>query len=153
MQSSNPGWHVLGAVLASVLFPSIGHAEIYKWVDAKGQTHYTERKADAGDAKTVEVKPPPPPAPQTSTPSQQDWGAWSRSTSSSRSPSKESYGPYGPPVGRTKPLSDGRDHGTDASRCALARDVLSGAVQHRNGKPTDQYDREVAQNDTKAFCK
>lgn len=51
-----------------------------------------------------------------------------------------------------RPLSGGKENGTDASRCALARDVLSGAVRHRNGTPTDANDREVAQNDIRAFC-
>ncbi|MBT2300503.1 DUF4124 domain-containing protein [Variovorax paradoxus] len=150
MQSSNPGWHVLGALLAPLLFPSISHAEIYKWVDAKGQTHYTERKGDAGDARTVELKiSPPPEPPQTSTPSE-----YLRAQSKlAHPPQPSTRKPYRPPMERSpKSLSDGKDHGTDASRCALARDVLSGAVRHGNGKPTDQYDREVAQNDTKAFC-
>jgi hypothetical protein len=55
-------------------------------------------------------------------------------------------------VARPKPLFDGRDHRTDASQCVLARNVLNGAVRQGNGRPTDKYDREVAQNDTKAFC-
>ena len=41
---------------------------------------------------------------------------------------------------------------TDANRCRLARDVLSGAARHSNGKPTDQNDREIAQRDIGSFC-
>ncbi|MDQ0013397.1 hypothetical protein J2W23_001776 [Variovorax boronicumulans] len=149
MQSPNPAWHVLSAALAALLLPSASHAEIYKWVDAKGQTHYSERKADAGDARTVEVKPAPAP-PQSAAP-KEDWRAWSRATS----PTQTATGvpPYGPPVARPRSVSGGRENGTDASRCALARDVLAGLLQHSNGKPIDQYDRDVAQNDIKSFCK
>lgn len=145
MQSPNHAWHVLVAALAALLLlPSAGHAEIYKWVDAKGQTHYSEQKADAGNAKTVEVKPAPAP-PQAAAP-QEDWRAWSRATP----PTQTARGaPYGPP----RSVSGGRENGTDASRCALARDVLAGALKHSNGKPLDQYDCDVAQNDVKSFCK
>jgi len=144
MQRSNSGWQVLGSMLAAALFPSMGHADIYKWVDANGQTHYSQRKADAGDARTVELKvPPPPDAPPASPPSTELW----------RNTRSQATRPQPPSTDRPpRALSDGRDHGTDASRCALARDVLSGAVRHRNGKPTDTYDREVAQNDIKSFC-
>lgn len=150
MQSPNPAWHVvLGAALAALLLPSAGHAEIYKWIDAKGQTHYSERKADAGDARTVEVKPAPAP-PQAAAP-KEDWRAWSRATPSTQTTTGAS--PSGPPVARPRSVSGGRENGTDASRCALARDVLAGVLQHGNGKPLDQYDRDVAQNDVKSFCK
>jgi len=149
MQSPNPAWHVLGAALAALLPPSAGHAEIYKWVDAKGQTHYSERKTEAGDAKTVQVKPAPA-APQASAP-KEDWRAWSRATP----PTQTATGapPYVPPAARPRSVSGGRENGTDASRCALARDVLAGLLRHSNGKPLDQYDRDVAQNDVKSFCK
>jgi hypothetical protein len=52
-----------------------------------------------------------------------------------------------------KSLSGGKSDETDASRCNLARDVISGAVRHRNGAPTDKNDREVAENDIRAFCR
>ncbi|MES2247984.1 MAG: DUF4124 domain-containing protein [Pseudomonadota bacterium] len=139
----------LGA-FTSVLFSSMGHAEIYKWVDAKGQTHYTERKADAGGARTEELKvSPPPDTSNTFTPPTSDWRPRDRSGLPT---STQSPWPPGPPERKgPKAVSDGIDHGTNASRCALARDILSGARARRN-KPTDAYDREVARNDVKAFC-
>lgn len=138
------------ATLTCVLLSSPGHAEIYKWVDAKGQTHYTERKADAGDARTEELKvSPPPDTSNTFTPPTSDWRPRDRSGLPT---STQSPWPPGPPERKgPKAVSDGIDHGTNASRCALARDILSGARARRN-KPTDTYDREVAQNDIKAFC-
>lgn len=154
MQSSNLCKYVLSAFLLPVLFASSSHAQVYRWVDANGQTHYSERKADVGSAKAEEVKiPPPPERPQTSTPST-DYTEYLRAPGTSAPPRQTSTGKtYKPPLDRTtQSLSDGKDHGTDESRCALARDILSGAVRHGKGKPTDKYDREVAQNDVKAFC-
>lgn len=129
------------------------HADIYKWVDGKGQTHYSERKADANGARTSEViVPSAPAAPLTSTPST----TYLRASSPLAPPPPPTMAKSPPTAasGKAPPsLSDGREHGSDASRCALAKDVLSGAVVHGNGKPTDKYDREVARNDVKAFCK
>jgi hypothetical protein len=55
-------------------------------------------------------------------------------------------------VAKPKSLSGGRSDDSDGSRCNLARDVLSGAVRHTNGAPTDKYDREIAENDVRAYC-
>ena len=41
---------------------------------------------------------------------------------------------------------------TNASRCLLARNVISGAVRHSNNAPTDSYDREVANRDIRNNC-
>jgi hypothetical protein len=35
---------------------SASYAEIYKWVDAEGKTHYSEKKEDAPNASAVKVK-------------------------------------------------------------------------------------------------
>jgi len=138
----------LCALLLPLLFASACHAQVYKWVDAQGQTHYSERKGGAGGAQTAQVKIPPPPPPSlNTTPSTEYLQAQSKFAPQQRQASVEHTNMPAPS------LSDGRDHGTDASRCALARDVLSGAVRHGNGKPTDQYDRGIAKNDIAAFCK
>lgn len=55
--------------------------------------------------------------------------------------------------GRPTSVSKGREHGTDASRCNLAQDVLKGALVHRNGKPIDQYDLDTARSDVRLFCR
>jgi len=44
------------------------------------------------------------------------------------------------------------DPETDASRCTLAQDIMSGQAVHRGGRPTDGYDRNVAGGDIKRFC-
>lgn len=133
------------AALISFL-TSVAHAEIYKWVDEKGQTHYGERKPGAAPTTKVRIQPtaspsaaPPPQAEKTEN--------WLRP----QKPNTKKAAPPAEPVKRSR--TGGRDDGTDASRCALARDVLDGNLQHANGSPIDQHDIDVAKNDVKLFCK
>ena len=143
----------LSACLALLLMPPMSHAEIYKWVDANGQTHYSERKDDAGRAKTVELK-----AAQAATATRvadtpAEYWQSQETQFRQRQIQKQNGSPNQPPVdNRPKSLSGGKTDGTDVSRCNLARDVVSGAVSHSNGAPTDKYDREVAENDIRTFC-
>jgi len=138
------------ACLLSLLVTTVAHAEVYKWVDAAGQTHYSERKASAQGAKTAEVKITA--APEASKAPAADYSDYLRASSKYAPPGA---GVPNRPSTKNPPemLSDGMDHGTDGSRCALARDILNGAVRHGNGKAIDQYDRDVAKNDVKAFCR
>jgi len=143
------------SVFVTLLFlPPTSRAEIYKWVDSNGQTHYSERKQDSGRAKAVELKVEPQPI---STPaansSAQDWQEQGKKFKQLPA-QKPTEKPYRTSVNTSpKSLSGGRADGTDASRCNLARDVISGAVRHPDGAPTDEYDREVAENDIRAFCR
>jgi hypothetical protein len=144
---SAPSWQLAMPLLVHMVLACGAHAEVYKWVDAQGQTHYSERKAASGGAKTESIKiASAPEVPTTGTP-----GA-----DYLRAPSKFAQPPQPPverPRGPPPSLSNGRENGTDASRCALARDIMSGAVRHTNGKETDQNDRDVAQSDIKMFCR
>lgn len=128
------------------------HATVYKWVDAQGQTHYGERPPEAAkQAKQVKV-PPPGPAREPNGSSTDDLVSPRKFATPALPPAHTPSSPR-PYAGEPKrSLSGGRDLGTPESRCNLARDVLSGAVRHRNGKPTDAYDREVARNDVKEAC-
>lgn len=152
MRNSSHGLQVFLACLASFLLAFGSHAEVYKWVDAAGQTHYSQKKSDANGAKAAEVKITRSPQPsRTSVPSTEYLQAQSkfapRSPTAADTLDQQAFN-------RSLPsASQGKEHGTDGSRCALARDVLSGAVRHGNGKPTDQYDRDVAQNDIRIFCR
>ena len=134
-------------------------AEIYKWVDANGKTHYSERKVEANNAKPVALKALPQPASalgsqgkQINSSPTEYWQDRERQfkqrqiRNHAKTPSAT--------IASTKPksLSGGKDYGSDASRCDLARDIVSGAVKHSNGKPTDAYDLEVAQSDLRTFC-
>jgi hypothetical protein len=60
--------------LAGLLFACIssaGAGQIYKWVDAKGVTHFTAQPPQAGDASVMpHAKQPPAPPAATPTPNQ-----------------------------------------------------------------------------------
>jgi len=136
-----------------VLVSASAHAEIYKWVDINGQTHYSERMDDSGKAKAVELNGRITPG-STSAPgaSSQYWQDQER-LFRQRQAEKSAAGTVPPADTRPRPLSGGRAGDTDASRCNLARDVISGAVRHGNGAPTDDNDRKIAENDIRIYCR
>lgn len=154
MQRSDFSLWIFGVCLTPLLMASNSHAQqIYKWVDANGRTHYSEKKDDAGNARMEELKlKSQPSSPQEANSSAQYLQEQERKFRQ-RQAQTPTERPYKPPVATSaKSLSGGKEDGTDASRCALAQDVLSGAVRHRNRAPTDAHDREVAQNDIRTFC-
>lgn len=145
---------VAGVCLAMSLLPLACRAEIFKWVDAKGQTHYSERKEDAGKAKPEELKVKSQPAsrqaPGSSPP---DWREQEQQLQQRQAQKLRESAAQADVVARPKSLSGGRSDDTAASKCNLARDVLSGAVRHSNGAPTDKYDLDVAKSDVNTFCR
>lgn len=54
--------HAIG--LAALLWAATAAAQVYKWVDAAGVTHYSQTPPPAGDAKTIAV-PQSPAQPET----------------------------------------------------------------------------------------
>jgi hypothetical protein len=142
------------SILAAVvlLVASNSNAQIYKWVDENGRTHYSANKNEAGKAKTDTVKTEPEPNPprDSASSSAEYWKEQERKFRQRQITTRGAVPPRMTPMPRS--LSGGRENGTDASRCALARDVLSGSVQHRNGTPTDKYDRDVAEDNVRRFC-
>jgi hypothetical protein len=151
MKKSNFNQCIFSVCLTLLFVPSASHAEIYKWIDANGQTHYSEKKEDADKAKAVELKvKSQPTSTQTSNSLMQSLQEQERQ--SKKRQEQQQKGNTSAAATRPESLSGGRSDGTDASRCNLARDVISGAVRHPNGAPTDKYDREVAENDIRSFC-
>lgn len=142
------------ACLAVSLLHLTGQAEIFKWVDAKGQTHYSEKKEDAGKATPEELKVKPQPA-STQAPgsSRPDWREQEQQLQQRQAQKLRESAAQTSVVARPRSLSGGRSDDTAASKCNLARDVLSGAVQHSNGAPTDKYDLDVAKSDVSTFCR
>jgi hypothetical protein len=140
-------WIAAALGLLCVVAVADGQAQVYKWVDASGRVHYGDRPPEAAKVEQIRM-PPPAPASASRTPTWQEREAeykkrkaqpkpWSPPQFSGVSPSKSYYS---------------NEVDTDANRCRLARDVLSGAARHSNGKPTDQNDREIAQRDVGSFC-
>ena len=136
----------LGLLCALVAADS--DAQVYKWVDATGKVHYGDRPPDAGSAKFEQIKTPAPAA-GSRTPSWQEREAEYKR----RKAQPKAWTP--PQFGSTSPSTSYSSKGmeTDTTRCSLARDVLSGAARHSNGKPTDQNDRDIAQRDVGSFCR
>lgn len=132
-----------------VALAGASQAQVYKWTDASGRVHYGDKK-DATGARPQELQlklppaPPTPPSPPASSPT--PWALQKPPQPVMPEAARQS-----PPTARS--LSGGREDGSDASRCNLARDVLSGAVRHSNGAKTDQYDRDIATADVKRFCR
>jgi hypothetical protein len=142
----NVGMRSFTLFLLSSCFAFACHAQtIYKWVDANGKTHYSQNKDDAANAKAAEVKVdtkpvgtvapslPPPAQPQKAAPRPK--------------PPVEA-----PPASQPQLFSDKRPD-DDATRCELARKILSGKVVRASGRPLDQNEIDTAKNDVKAFCR
>lgn len=145
---------VEGVCLAFLLLPFTGHAEIFKWVDAKGQTHYSERKEDAGKARPEELKvKSQPPSTQSPGSSRPDWREQEQQLQQRQAQKQRENAAQAPVMTRPRSLSGGRSDDTAASKCNLARDVLSGAVRRTSGAPVDKYDLDIAKNDVSAFCR
>lgn len=139
-------------VLTSFAASSAVAAEVYKWVDKDGKVHYSERKPPQAAEKMVDIRVSGS-THQAVRPAATNASS-SQETSGSAEPVKRKEEPgQGSSSARPKSLSGGKIDETKESKCNLARDVLSGAVKHGNGAPTDAHDRQVAENDIRLFCK
>ena len=142
---------VLGAVI--MMISASASAEIYKWVDANGRTHFSERPASGAQSVDTTGKPASASPARASDPTAQSeyWQERERQFRE-RQLDKRNEKPPAAVAAAPKSLSGGKAGNSDQSRCKLARDILNGAVKHSNGKPVDQYDRDVAASDVRAFC-
>lgn len=140
--------------LCALLMPQASMAEIYKWVDENGKTHFSERKDAAGRAKPLGLKTPAgPESARTDTSSAQYWQEQeTRFRQRQAERSAEAMAPKPPPAKKPRSVTGGRSDDTDASRCALARDVLNGSLVHSNGEPIDKFDLETAESDVRSYC-
>ena len=143
---------LLLAFAALLHVSSLAHAELYKWVDAAGRTHYSDNKGDVPNGRAKELKVAAPPEPSQGTP---DWmrreEEFKRRQAAERLRAQHSarYDAQFP----QRQSGGGVTPENDSARCGLARDVLSGAVTHTNGATTDTRDVQVAQRDIVRFCK
>ena len=146
---------LFGICLTLVLASTSSQAQVYKWVDDKGQTHYSANKEEAEKAKATElnVKSPGPSA-EESQEARESWKIKDQAINK-RLADQQRLEKARTPVAAPKPqsLSGGRDNGTAEGKCNLARDILSGSVRLRNGNATDDATRKVAENDVRYFCK
>ncbi|HEY0065609.1 MAG TPA: DUF4124 domain-containing protein [Telluria sp.] len=144
---------LLAAALLFAALASPAHAELYKWVDANGKIHYSDR-ADAGKAKVDTLTTAPKAKPSTALSSTPNWQQQEEESRKRREVAQAEAAKQKAPA-QQRP-HEGYRNGkpeTDDSRCRLARDILSGAARHSGGAPTDRNDIEIAQRDVQAFCK
>jgi len=148
---TNPVWQLLLALL----LPINGMAEIYKWVDENGKTHFSERKDQAGRAQPLGLKAPAESeSARTDMSSAQYWQAQETQFRQRQVQRSAKALAAKPPTGaQPRSVTGGRSDDTDDSRCALARDVLNGSLSHPNGEPIDKYDLNTAENDVRSYCK
>lgn len=154
MKVSNPSRTIFAACFVLFATPSTSSAEIYKWVDEHGRTHYSENMGEAAKGKVTElkIKAPPPSASSanSSVPYAKNPGR-PHNPYQAQGPKREQFQP--PAFERQKSLSGGRLDESDQGKCNLARDILSGAVKHGNGAPIDANDRAIAESDVSSYCK
>jgi Domain of unknown function (DUF4124) len=145
-------WAV-GCGLLVAVATSVRGAEIYTWVDAQGRTHYSERKPGGAAVRTVVVSASPPPVPVTApaAATTEDMLLIRRLLEQQNKAVLPAAAPAPAPPPRS--LSGGLFDESTRGKCNLARDVLSGAVRHRNGAATDAYDRQIAESDIRLYCK
>lgn len=124
-------------------------AQLYKWTDANGKVHYSSQPAPG--SREVKVAPAPPADAKADT-------GWKEREAQYRQRQAK------PPVPAPSPRGSGRAAApdwskrgmhpeTDATRCALARDVLAGKARRSSGAPIDDNDRDIARNDVNTYCR
>lgn len=145
---------ILSALLAIALAPLPLHAEIYKWKDAEGKTHYSDNKveADKARAEVLAVQTAPSSAPGRT--AAHSWelqnAAFNRREAQRRIQESRQAAPA---PKKPSAFVPGDQAETDVSRCALGREILSGTVRHSNYAPIDRNDREIAARDIKTYCR
>jgi hypothetical protein len=130
-------------------------ADIYKWIDANGVANYTDNPDLAGGARVQMLKT------AAAAPATEAGGDWrQREAEFQRRQQHKLMAPgYRPreagggAVASANAVHRGGQPETDATRCALARAVIDGAVGHVNDLPVDQHDRDTAANDIRAYCR
>ncbi|MFN4361667.1 MAG: DUF4124 domain-containing protein [Hylemonella sp.] len=141
--------------LALLLSYGAAHAEIYKWVDEQGRTHYSQSKADAERARGTQV-PIRKQAPASG--ESRDYWDYVTDKSKQKRRAETAAGDRAssdlPDTADTPVTARKRYDGTDdAARCEYARDVLSGKLRLANGERMDEHWLKTAEADIARFCR
>lgn len=142
---------VLLASCLGLLTTVTAHAEIYKWVDANGKVHYSEKKDEAGKAKVEEVKVNAGEGRPSAVLSWQEQEVEFRKRQMEKQ-AKQAREPVAKPK-EASPFVPGNQPETNESRCALAKGILSGKVIHGGNIKTDANDRAIAERDVSTYCR
>jgi len=140
------------SIFVMILFVSSNcYAEVYKWVDANGHTHYSDKKVDAGQSKveSLDVKPLLNLIPKVSTPNP---NAKESVSSQSRPRNQDIQQEKTQTKSKHSANSRGQKNDHVDYRCNLARRVISGEAKLVNGEPTGEHEIMVAKRDIRKFC-
>jgi hypothetical protein len=140
---------LLAVSTVSLALPA--QAEIYKWVDASGKTHYTENKDEAGKGKAEQVKIQAQPS-ALKAPASRSWQDQEQESKQRLAQQQLAQPSRSAPPSQNQTESYGRPN-SDAGKCNLARDVISGRAVRDNFTKTDANDRAIAASDIALFCK
>ncbi|UUZ53081.1 DUF4124 domain-containing protein [Massilia sp. H-1] len=153
MQNKLP--HSLAAAVLLLSVTGTAHAQLYKWVDAQGKTHYSNKADAAGNAKVKELQVDTAP---TATPSQirQHPGLEKTGRGVPQAPGGRQLGAH--TERSVEPFTSGRlpqRQGRNGRQPLPpgARHPERRRAWHSGGAPTDSNDREIAQRDVGAFCR
>ncbi len=118
-------------------------ADIYKWTDAAGKIHYSDRKANAGKSKAEEVNV------KSALNLMDEVKASENSSDDGQDQTNEQS--------RKLPAKTKAINGTDNNdsvdfRCTLARRIINGEVELSNGLPVGEHEIEMAKRDIAKFC-
>ncbi|WP_332876713.1 DUF4124 domain-containing protein [Massilia sp. S19_KUP03_FR1] len=142
---------MLGVAVLTTALPVA--AQIYKWTDAQGKIHYSDYAGDASAGRSTQIRVTPA-QPAGDAPPAQDWRV-REAEFQKRQRMAATPEPRFPTVSARSGSASDLSYRSEkpGAKCGLARDILSGAAQHTNRKPTDQNDRDIATNDIKTFCR
>ncbi len=141
-------WAACSLLLQLTLGMGTAEAQVYKWVDASGKTHYGDKTPDSKKSKTEELKIAPPP-PQPSNPSPAF--------------SKRDHDFYNPPTSEAKATP--KPQAKTPDKCEYSRSIVQAIKEKRayrspTGHPgvkdrvyLDEHELELFENDVKQYCK
>ncbi|MFT6986913.1 MAG: hypothetical protein ACJAT7_002763 [Psychromonas sp.] len=134
--------YIRSVCIAFLVFSSSGYAEIYKWTDADGQIHYSDKNVNAGNSESQKI----------------EVEASQNLMPKLASPKSNSKVKKQDPLERVTEMQKQESmfflakENTANDPCTLARKILSGDVKLQNGLPTGKHEIEVAKRDIIKFC-
>ncbi len=142
-------WWAAGLVFA--VASAAGNAQVYKWTDAHGKLHYSDTPPPATTTQVAQVKVP---ASASATPSMPTWQQREADYKRRHAADKRRGTPvHGGRSAAPEPAYHRNEVETDADRCRLGRDIVSGVAQPVGRARIDEHDRETARSDVRSFCR
>jgi hypothetical protein len=139
---------LLGIFLQTIAPPVA--AQLYKWTDAQGMIHYTDKARDASGGRATEVKVAPAQA-SANIQAGLDWRE-READYQRRKPSASTAQPSYPRVGSNGVPPNNASSGYSFRACEQARNVLSGKPERNNRDAAAPRDRTDAAREAKSSC-